>query len=300
MTTTNVTKGFFFAMVSSCTFGMIPLFSLPAIHTGMATASVVFYRFGFGSVFMLILMLLQKENLYVTLAQFVRLSVLAVLNIASAVFLIEGFNHLPSGVATTLQFSYPIFTALIMMAFFHEKSCVKVWIAIALAVGGVAMLSGFGCDDNNLSMLGIIIELVAGLSYAVYLVAVPMLKLDGMDSSKLTFYVFIISTVMVLCYDLPAGQLQAPANGEVWLSLLMLGLITTALSNYSLVVALRLIGSTITAILGALEPLTAMIFGITIYNEPITLSIGIGFAMIVAAVIILVLKDRKKECLDKA
>lgn len=287
-------------MVSSCTFGMIPLFSLPAIHTGMATASVVFYRFGFGSVFMLILMLLQKENLYVTLAQFVRLSVLAVLNIASAVFLIEGFNHLPSGVATTLQFSYPIFTALIMMAFFHEKSCVKVWIAIALAVGGVAMLSGFGCDDNNLSMLGIIIELVAGLSYAVYLVAVPMLKLDGMDSSKLTFYVFIISTVMVLCYDLPAGQLQAPANGEVWLSLLMLGLITTALSNYSLVVALRLIGSTITAILGALEPLTAMIFGITIYNEPITLSIGIGFAMIVAAVIILVLKDRKKECLDKA
>ncbi len=287
-------------MVSSCTFGMIPLFSLPAIHTGMATASVVFYRFGFGSVFMLILMLLQKENLSVTLAQFVRLSVLAVLNIASAVFLIEGFNHLPSGVATTLQFSYPIFTALIMMAFFHEKSCVKVWIAIALAVGGVAMLSGFGCDDNNLSMLGIIIELVAGLSYAVYLVAVPMLKLDGMDSSKLTFYVFIISTVMVLCYDLPAGQLQAPANGEVWLSLLMLGLITTALSNYSLVVALRLIGSTITAILGALEPLTAMIFGITIYNEPITLSIGIGFAMIVAAVIILVLKDRKKESLDKA
>ena len=197
----------------------------------MATASVVFYRFGFGSVFMLILMLLQKENLKVTLAQFARLSVLAVLNIASAVFLIEGFNHLPSGVATTLQFSYPIFTALIMMTFFHEKSCVKVWIAIALAVGGVAMLSGFGCDDSNLSMLG---------------------------------------------------------------------LITTALSNYSLVVALRLIGSTITAILGALEPLTAMIFGITIYDEPLTLSIGIGFAMIVAAVIILVLKDRKKECLDKA
>lgn len=287
-------------MVSSCTFGMIPLFSLPAIHTGMGTASVVFYRFGFGSVFMFMLMLLQKENLKVTLAQFARLSVLAVLNIASAVFLIEGFNHLPSGVATTLQFSYPIFTALIMMTFFREKSCVKVWIAIALAVGGVAMLSGFGCDDSNLSMLGIIIELVAGLSYAVYLVAVPMLKLDGMDSSKLTFYVFIISTVMVLCYDLPAGQLQAPADGGVWLSLLMLGLITTALSNYSLVVALRLIGSTITAILGALEPLTAMIFGITIYDEPITLSIGIGFAMIVAAVIILVLKDRKKECLDKA
>lgn len=287
-------------MVSSCTFGMIPLFSLPAIHTGMATASVVFYRFGLGSVFMLILMLLQKENHTVTLAQFARLSVLAVLNIASAVFLIEGFNHLPSGVATTLQFSYPIFTALIMMAFFHEKSCVKVWIAIALAVGGVAMLSGFGRDDNNLSMLGIIIELVAGLSYAMYLVAVPMLKLNGMDSSKLTFYVFIISTAMVLCYDLPAGQLQAPADGGVWLSLLMLGLITTALSNYSLVVALRLIGSTITAILGALEPLTAMIFGITIYDEPLTLSIGIGFAMIVAAVIIIVLKDRKKECPDKA
>lgn len=287
-------------MVSSCTFGMIPLFSLPAIHTGMATASVVFYRFGLGSVFMLILMLLQKGNLTVTLAQFARLSVLAVLNIASAVFLIEGFNHLPSGVATTLQFSYPIFTALIMMAFFHEKSCVKVWIAIALAVGGVAMLSGFGRDDNNLSMLGIIIELVAGLSYAMYLVAVPTLKLNGMDSSKLTFYVFIISTAMVLCYDLPAGQLQAPADGGVWLSLLMLGLITTALSNYSLVVALRLIGSTITAILGALEPLTAMIFGITIYDEPLTLSIGIGFAMIVAAVIIIVLKDRKKECPDKA
>lgn len=282
-------------MVSSCTFGMIPLFSLPAIHTGMGTASVVFYRFAFGSLFMLMLTLMHKENLTVSLAEFARLSVLAVLNIASAVFLIEGFNHLPSGVATTLQFSYPIFTALIMMAFFHEKSCAKVWIAIALAVGGVAMLSGFAGDDSNLSMLGIAIELVAGLSYALYLVAVPMLKLDSMDSSKLTFYVFIISTAMVLCYDLPTGLLQTPANGDVWLSLTMLALVTTALSNYSLVVALRLIGSTVTAILGALEPLTAMIFGITIYNEPITMSIGIGFAMIVAAVIILVLKDHQKS-----
>lgn len=289
------TKGFVNAMISSCSFGLIPLFSVPVMEAGMHTPSLLIYRFLFGAVFILMGMAYMKISLKITFGHFWRILILALSNDVTALTMVYGYNFMPSGAACTIQFSYPIFTCVLMMIFFHEKLTVRTAIAIVLAVLGVAALSGVdmaGCDSRL--WIGVGLELLAGLSYAVYLVLVPVLNVSKMDSLKLTFYVFLLGGVLLVLFTLftPTG-IQPIGSWKIGFTLLLLGLVPTAVSNFTLIVGLKNIGSTLTSILGALEPLTAMAVGVLVFAEPFDVITLLGLICIVVAVLVLVVKNVK-------
>lgn len=50
------------------------------------------------------------------------------------------------------------------------------------------------------------------------------------------------------------------------------------------------IGSTLASVLGAMEPVTAVCVGIFLFGEAFTTSIGVGIALIIAAVMVIILK----------
>ena len=298
----NRTKGFINAMISSCSFGLIPLFSVPVMEAGMETPSLLIYRFLFGATFILLGMAYMKTSLKITFGQFWRILILALSNDVTALTMVYGYNFMPSGAACTIQFSYPIFTCLLMMIFFHEKLTLRTAIAIVLAVMGVAALSGIdmsGCDSSL--WIGVGLELFAGFSYAIYLVLVPVLNVGKMDCLKLTFYVFLMGSVLLLCFTpfTPTG-IQPINSWKIGGTLLLLGLVPTAVSNFTLIVGLKNIGSTLTSILGALEPLTAMAVGVLVFTEPFNFITMFGLVCIVVAVLVLVMKDMKfMPCKEK-
>lgn len=285
------TKGLVCAMVSGATFGMMPLFSIPALEAGMSTFTVVAYRFLLGTAAMLAMLLVCRQSLRVTFGEIWRITVLAVLNIVSAVTLIYGYNLMPSGAATTVQFSHPIFTCVLLMLFFRERPRVLTVVAILLAVLGVAAISDFD-GDGDMSLYGVAIELLSGLAYSFYMILVPKFRLQSMDSTKLTFYVFLVSTLLMVAVALAVdGTGQATlafADKRVAFSLLLLGIIPTALSNITLTIGLRNVGSTITSTLSALEPLVAIIIGLAVFSEPFSMLTLVGFVCITAAVTLLI------------
>ena len=67
-------------------------------------------------------------------------------------------------------------------------------------------------------------------------------------------------------------------------------LIPTVVSNLALVRAVKSIGSTLTSVLGAMEPVTAVCVGIFLFGEAFTTSIGVGIALIIVAVMVIILK----------
>lgn len=293
---TDRTKGFIIALASSCTFGTIPLFSLPCLEGGMNTINIVIHRYGLGCLFMFIIMLFQGQNLRITLQDAWHIFILAIFNNLGALTLIYGYNFMDSGPATTIQFSYPVFTCIIMMMFFHEHLTLRTAIAIVLAVIGVACLSGYTPGTTNVSWIGVGIELLAGLTYAIYLVMVPVLKVRNIESSKLTFYVFLLSTVQLLAVvPFTSGGIEFASTSTLWINLLLLGLIPTAISNLTLILGLKKIGSTMTSVLGAMEPLTAMIVGVCVMGEHFTAVIALGFVAIIASVLILILQPQSVQ-----
>ena len=75
-------------------------------------------------------------------------------------------------------------------------------------------------------------------------------------------------------------------------SAVRLAALPTAVSLLCTTQAIHYIGSTPTAILGALEPVTAVFFGVVIFHEELTARLGLGIALILVAVTLIVAGGR--------
>ncbi|MGI6223679.1 MAG: DMT family transporter [Prevotella sp.] len=280
-------RGCINASLSAGFFGLIPLFSIPVLKSGMALPSVLVYRFAFGSLFMLLFLVFRKVSLRLRWGDALRLSLLAVLYSLSGVALFSSYSYMPSGVATTLLFSYPVFTTLLEALLFHQRMTWPTYLALVLAVAGVYFLSGFGAEGES-QLKGVLLAVFSGLDYAVYMVIFPRLRIHTMNSVKINFYVFFISMLFLLLYSsFVYGGVAPMGDWHNMVNLMLLGLFPTMISNVTLVRALNLIDATTVSVLGAFEPLTAMCVGILVMGEPFTWAVAIGFVAILAAVTIL-------------
>lgn len=303
----NNLKGFAFGILTSATFGLIPLFTLPLMAKGMQFDSILFYRFLFAALALTGIMAAKNESFHLEKRDIPVLVLLGFFYTASAMFLFWGYNFMSAGIATTLHFTYPIFVTLIMLLVFREKTSWITLMAIILAICGVARLSiGEGTDNSDLpsltdhpSALGIFIVLLSAIGYALYITTVNKSRVQKMTGRCLTFYVFIVSTIL---FAIKAGTNQGIQPIPDWMSfanLILLAIIPTVISNITLVLAVRGIGGTLTAVLGAVEPITAVCVGVLVFSEPFTPNLAIGILLIIIAVTLIILAKSIQSTLRK-
>lgn len=285
----NKLNGFLYGIISSASFGLIPLFAIPAMQHGMDFMNVITYRFLFATIALAILLKVRKVSFAIEKSDLPTLLLLSVFYIVSSVFLLWGYKFMPSGIATTIHFMYPVITTLVMMLLFHEKNSLSRTLAILMAIAGVYALS-YTDSQGETNLVGIIIVLLSAVGYALYLVTVGQRKNKELKGLRLTFYVFFFSTLMLITGMLATGSLHSIPDIPTFGNLLLLAIIPTIVSNLTLIEAIKYIGATQTSVLGAMEPVTAVIVGITVFGEAFTLPIAIGIVLIIAAVTIIILK----------
>lgn len=293
--------GLFLGLMAAVCYGFIPLFTkelqAPAVGLPLSSSTILFYRFGIASLILAAIMFVRRESFRITYAEFVRLVQLAFLSNGAALFLISGYRYCSSsGVATTLHFTYPILTALIMMIFFRERSRLSTWMAIGLSIAGVALLSGVG---GGAQWLGIVLEIISALCFALYLIRVNRSRVSQMPVVKLTFYVMAFGALIFAAFiayeradfDISAHYALIP-SASGWLNLCLLSVICTVITNLALVYATQNVGPTVASILGVLEPLTALVLGILFLGEELTPSMAAGIGLILPAVLIIILRRK--------
>lgn len=294
----NNFKGFAFGIITSATFGLIPLFTLPLMAKGMQFDSILFYRFLFAAIALVGMMLAKKESFRVEKREIPVLILLGFFYTISAMFLFWGYSFMSAGIATTLHFTYPIFVTLIMLFFFKEKTSWITLLAIVLAIGGVARLS-ISEGEMQLNVIGVIIVLLSAVGYALYITTVNKSRVQKMTGRKLALYVFIVSTGL---FAIKAGTnrgIQAIPDMISLLNLILLAIVPTVISNITLVLAVHNIGGTLTSVLGAVEPITAVCVGVLVFGEPFTANLGIGILLIIIAVTIIILSKTIQNALRK-
>ena len=261
---------------------------------GMNIPSVLFYRFGLAWVIVAVVMMFRKESLRVNRREFLTLSALGVLFILSSTTLYTSFNLMPSGIASTILFTYPIMTAAIMTLVFRERLTLLTVVAIALSLVGVALLS-FNDDGTTFSLLGIVLVLISALTYALYIIVVDKSPLQ-MSSFKINFYVLFYCALGNVVYALVSGQpLMLPPSPTAWFWVSWLAVVPAIMALVMMVYAAKYLGSTPTAILGALEPMTAVLIGVFVFAEPFSLRLSIGIVLILSAVTMVVLSKAKRQ-----
>lgn len=283
------TKGILLAVISAVCYGTNPLGALFLYEEGLNVNSVIFYRFAFATLFLAIFMLIQKRSFFVTFKELLILIFLGLLFGISSISLFSSFLYMDAGLASTILFVYPIFVAILMAIFFKEKSSIITILSISLAIIGVLFLSG--SDEANVSKIGIILVLTSSLCYAIYIVIINQyLKLTAL---KVTLYSMLFCTITIFIHSLfsQSSNIMPLENFNMWFYSIFLALVPTIISLLFLIKAIQIIGSTSASILGALEPLTAVLIGVLIFNEIITFWLIIGIVLILLAVVMIILKS---------
>ena len=283
------TKGVILAIISAICYGMNPLGALFLYEEGLNVNSVIFYRFIFASILLAIFMLIKKDSFYLKFKEIILLALLGLLFGISAVSLFNSFLYMDAGLASTVLFIYPIFVAIIMALFFKEKNSIITILSIIFAFLGVVLL--YESDGANVSNFGIFLVIVSSLCYAIYIVIINQyLKISAL---KVTFYSMLFCTITILIHSFFDSSLNIMplVNFNMWFYTIFLALVPTIISLLFLIKAIQIIGSTSASILGALEPLTAVLIGVYVFNEKITFWLVIGIVFILFGVILIVLKD---------
>lgn len=286
--------GLLYGILSSATFGLIPLFTLPLIESGMDMQSILFFRFAISAVLMLAVAKLQKKSLKLSFREFVTLVFLGLCYAATAAMLIHSYEYLSSGMATTIHFLYPVVVALVMTIFFKEPSSFRLFAGIIMAVSGVVMLCSVG-GFGNLSITGLTLALSTTVTYALYIVGTGRTCAASLDGHVVTFYVLLFGAFIFGITTLHSeAWIDLPETKSDIINLALLALIPTLVSDLTLVLAIQRIGSTATAVLGALEPLTAVLIGVFVFGEAMTALSVSGIVMIIAAVTLVILSTKRR------
>lgn len=287
-------KGYLYGLLSSSSFGLIPLFTMPLLLGGMSTPTVLLYRFGLAMLMVGIVLKVRRVSFAVRRSHIKWLILLGGLYFCTAYLLQLGYRYMTTGAATVLHFMYPIFTALLMYIFFRQKLGYIGQLAILMAVIGVGLMSGLNHSSVN-SFTGVFIVLVSALGYAVYIIIVNKSNVRDLSPLLLNFYVLSIAAVIYAVQVAISGEFRMPLDAYEWTNALLLAAIPTVLSNLFLVKAIPLIGSTPTSIMGALEPLTAVVVGVIAFGELLTSASIIGIILVIGAVLLLVLSQRSSS-----
>jgi len=282
-------KGIICGIMAAVCYGTNPFGALPLYEEGVNTSSVLFYRFSMAVLMLAVMLIVERKSFRISGSELKTLVSLGLLFAASSITYYQSFRFMDAGIASTILFVYPVMVAVIMATLFREKVTATTITAIVLALAGIGLLYR-GDAGVSLSTKGVLLVMVSSLTYAIYIVVVNQSSIR-MSSLKLTFYVLLISMLSLLVYSFtsPDLHLMLPPSPRAWFFACWLGLVPTVLSLVLMTIAVHEVGATPTAIMGALEPLTAVAIGILVFGESLTGRLIIGIVLILSAVLLIVL-----------
>lgn len=287
-------KGVIFGAVAAATYGMNPLFTLPLYKEGMTTDTVLFYRYILAVAILGVLMKRKKIPFALKSGEVVPSIAGGLLFAVSSLTLFISYQYMDAGIASTLLFVYPVMVAVIMALFFKEKVSALTMLSILLSLSGIALLYK-GEGGETLSLWGVCLVMVSSLSYAIYIVGVNQSKLREMPTVKLTFYVLLFGLAVYFVRLKCGMDLQWIPSWGGLANIVMIATLPTVISLWCTALSIHYLGSTPTAILGALEPVTAVFFGVMVFGESLTPRLVAGIALIIIAVTMIIAGQKAME-----
>ncbi len=281
-------------IITGIAYGLNPLFGVPLINNGAAIESILFFRYAFAVVILGAFLWLSRQRFKISLKQAGVLLVLGLLYTASSIFLFGAYNYIASGLATTLIFLYPVLVAIIMV-FLRVVPSWPVWLAIVATFGGVLIMTQ-GSGGEAINPIGVLLSLGSASVYALFIVIINRSKVIAeISNTLLTFYALTVGAIVFLVMiSLSDAAITAGIEGgAAWLNLIGLALLPTIVSTATLAIATRNIGATKASVLGVFEPITAILVGTLMFDEPLTTNIIVGITVAMIAVTFMVIATKR-------
>lgn len=281
-------KGYLLAALAAAAYGTNPAFAVPLYADGMNPNSVLLFRYVMGLPILALILVVRRTGFRLAKDEVGPTAILGILMSLSSLGLFESYKYMNSGVASTLLFVYPVMVAVMMIFFFHEKFRMTVALCLLIMAAGLMLLMK-PSGGETLSAFGCLLVMLSALTYALYIVFVNVSKtIKEIPTTKLLFYVLAWGCLVFLVMIPMGHSLTMPTAASGWLNLTALAVIPTVFSLACTTRAIQLIGSTPTAILGALEPVSAVVLSVAVLGQAITMREIAGGLLIVLATTIVI------------
>ena len=186
-------------------------------------------------------------------------------------------------VAATLMYCAPIFVFLVSFALGLETPSVRKWVAIALVLVGIVLLTRvYDAGAADVTLLGVAAGLLAGACYALFIFGFKYAAPHGSPPAILAIAFAVLAGVLIWPSD--AGQVAAVLGAPGLPLFVALGVLGAGLSFILYVVGLRETAPAVASIVAMIEPVTASLFGVLVLSESLAATQIVGMALILLTV----------------
>jgi drug/metabolite transporter (DMT)-like permease len=176
---------------------------------------------------------------------------------------------------------YVVLTPVLALVLFRVRTGLAVWAGVALATGGLALLAGVhaGSPSGDLLVLG------GAAAFALQIVLVERWA-PRYDVVALTQVEMLAAFAAFLAVALALGDLAVPHGRTVWAALLVTGVFASALAFLVQTWAQQRTSATRVAVVFAMEPVFAGVFGYALAGDRLGWMGWAGCAVILLGIVV--------------
>ncbi len=275
----------------SISFWGVSFVSTKAVLGKLDPYSLLVVRFGIGSLFLLLLLLLQRKRLLVSFTYFPHLMILGILGVfvhqilqATALLTINA-----SSAGWLISFS-PIFTVFLSILFLHERLNLSKAIGMALAITGVLIVTTTRSGQSfQFSInIGFLLMMLSTLNLAVYSVLLRSLKIPY-SPLLITFYMSLIGLILTTPFIIrnKGWESLSLLNYSEWAHLLFLGVFVSGIAYWYWGKALEVLEASKVSMFLYMEPVATLVAAVLLLDEKVFLiSVAGGIIIIIGVIIV--------------
>ena len=196
----------------------------------------------------------------------------------SWMFLYEAYQQIGVGISSLTYYCGPVIVMILSPLIFKEKLTYPKIIGFLIVVAGLLLVNGNISGDNT-NVWGIF---CGGMSAVMYFFMVTLNKkskqITGMENSAIQLTVSFLTVAVFVLFK---QGLMMDLTEVNWLAVIFLGVVNTGIGCYLYFSPLSKLPVQSVAVLGYLEPLSAVIFSAVLLSERMTMIQIIGAVLII-------------------
>ena len=251
--------------------------------------TVVFLRVTLAAIMLLPLLQLYKVRFPDSLSGWAPFIAIGFLNnVLPFSLIVMGQTYIPSGLASILNTTTPLFTVVVMAVAGEEKLHARRIAGVIAGLFGVIILQGGGFGWESGQGIGILLCLAAALSYGLSALLARRLLSNSPPLGTATFQMLASAVMMTVVAGMVERPWQLPMPGATtWLAVIGLAALSTALAYIVFFQILRRSGATNVMLVTLLIPVTAILLGVLVLGEQISLREIAGALVIGSALLVI-------------
>ena len=287
----NYFKACVYIIMSAVIFGCMPLMAKNIYAQGVNAISLVLLRNVLALPVLYFLLRARKIDVRPTRRMLKRIVLLGLYgSVLTPALLFSSYNYISSGMATTLHFVYPVFVLLGCAVFYHDKIGRIKGCCVLLCSAGMLF---FYTPGENAQFFGMALAVISGITYAAYIVYLDKSGLGKENPFQIGFGMAVVCSLLLGTGVTLTGNLTLPASFFAWALCLFFAVAIMVGAVVLFQMGTAVIGPQRAAILSTFEPITGITVGILVFREPFGLKTALGSMLIIAAVVMLTVFDKK-------